>query len=96
MTDEVTLFCTNGDGTVDCAWCGETFNADLARPDSNDEPMCPACVESAEEESLEMTREDYLADLSSTEPELSLDQLEAEYQKFDKWRKGKLAARGAQ
>ena len=48
--DEVTLFLAKADGTVDCTWCGENFNADLAIPDANDEPICPACYEMAEKE----------------------------------------------
>jgi formylmethanofuran dehydrogenase subunit E len=42
--EEVVLFVTNGDGTVDCSWCGTTFNADLATPDADDEPVCPECA----------------------------------------------------
>jgi len=45
--DEVTLFVTNGDGTVDCAWCGKTFNADDAVSDNEDDPICPQCAKDA-------------------------------------------------
>ncbi len=38
------LFCDNGDGTVNCAWCDERFNADLAVPDVECEPICQECA----------------------------------------------------
>jgi hypothetical protein len=91
--DCVTVFCTNGDGTVDCAWCGETFNADLAQPDGNLEPTCPDCLQSAEEESLAMTKAEYIENLHFAEGDLTSEQLEAEYVKFDVWRNGILSAR---
>ena len=54
--DEVILFLAKADGTVDCTWCGENFNADLAVPDANDEPICPQCAEMAEQEYREEQR----------------------------------------
>ena len=48
MAEDIVLFVTNGDGTVNCAWCGKTFDADLAVPDSDDDPICPICAEDAE------------------------------------------------
>jgi hypothetical protein len=53
-SNEVTLFCTNGDGTVDCAWCGDQFDADLAQPDDHDDPVCPSCLADCEEENMQM------------------------------------------
>lgn len=44
------LFCTNGDGTVNCSWCGTVFDADLAVPDDSDEPICPSCAEEASDD----------------------------------------------
>lgn len=49
QNDEVILFCTNGDGTVNCAWCDEIFNADDAVPDAHDQPICPECYADAKE-----------------------------------------------
>ena len=43
------LFVTNGDGTVDCSWCGKTFNVDDAVPDEGDDPVCQKCAESCDE-----------------------------------------------
>ena len=50
--EETVLFVTNGDGTVNCAWCGERFNADLAVPDNDDDPICPGCYSAAQDEEL--------------------------------------------
>jgi hypothetical protein len=47
MSDETILFCTNGDGTVNCAWCDAVFDTDLAEPDENLDPICRKCYESA-------------------------------------------------
>jgi hypothetical protein len=85
MADTI-LFATNGDGTVDCNWCGQTFNADLAQPDANDEPICPACVCGAEEDAMQMTKEDYIESLHFADGDLTPEQLEAEYVKFEQWR----------
>lgn len=47
---EALLFVTNGDGSVNCAWCEKRFSADDAIPDSNDDPICPQCDEGARSE----------------------------------------------
>jgi hypothetical protein len=86
MSDEVVLFATNGDGTVDCAWCGERFSADLARPANNDEPICPECVKGAEEDALQMSRVEYIESLNSVDADLTPAQLNKEADKFEKWK----------
>src|SRR5580698_7687875 len=89
--DQVTLFCTNGDGTVDCAWCGETFNADLAQPDSSDDPICPECFADCEEENMNMSKEEYIENLYYSDGDLTPEQLEAEWAKFSSWKEKRVA-----
>lgn len=45
--EETILFVTNGDGTVNCAWCDKRIIADFAVPDDNDDPICRECAEAA-------------------------------------------------
>jgi len=85
MADTI-LFATNGDGTVDCSWCGETVDADSVQPDDNDEPVCKDCAAGVEEEALTMTKEEYIENLHFADGDLTPEQLEAEYLKFEKWR----------
>ncbi len=93
-SEEVILFVTNGDGTATCAWCEEIFDATLAVPDGDLDPICPGCAAVAEEESLEMTRDEYIEESKNLHPELSDHEHEANYQNFDKWRNDELEKRG--
>lgn len=84
---ETVLFATNGDGTVNCAWCDEEFDAELARPDGQDEPICPTCYIESENETAQLSRTEYIEELHMADGALTPAQLAIEADKFGKWKR---------